>query len=67
MLSLPVILLSNILSRFQPAGLHFKREKCFLGILKVEFLGFLANADGIHTSPNKVKKAIMNVVLPTSK
>ncbi|XP_060126555.1 uncharacterized protein K02A2.6-like [Zootoca vivipara] len=47
--------LREVLRRFQDAGLKVKKEKCQLGVPKVEFLGFLINADGIHPTPAKVK------------
>ncbi|XP_060091347.1 uncharacterized protein K02A2.6-like, partial [Heteronotia binoei] len=38
--------LREVLRRFQAAGLKVKREKCLLGVPRVEFLGFAVDAAG---------------------
>lgn len=43
--------LHSLLCHFTDAGLKVKREKCLLGMGKVDFLGF---TDGIHPSGDKV-------------
>ncbi|XP_015283013.1 PREDICTED: uncharacterized protein K02A2.6-like, partial [Gekko japonicus] len=58
--------LRTVLQRFDQAGLKVKREKCLLGVPKVEFLGFAVDAQGIHPTAEKTR-AISNAPAPTSK
>ncbi|XP_033005510.1 uncharacterized protein K02A2.6-like [Lacerta agilis] len=58
--------LREVLARLAKAGLKVKREKCFLGVPQVEFLGFLVDAKGIHPTPAKVT-AIRSAPAPQSK
>ncbi|XP_060094828.1 uncharacterized protein K02A2.6-like, partial [Heteronotia binoei] len=58
--------LQEVLRRFQAAGLKVKREKCLLGVPRVEFLGFAVDAAGIHPTEEKTR-AIMQAPAPTCK
>ncbi|XP_032997840.1 uncharacterized protein LOC117042402 [Lacerta agilis] len=58
--------LREVLARLAKAGLKVKREKCFLGVPQVEFLGFLVDAKGIHPTSAKVT-AIRSAPAPQSK
>ncbi|XP_060100332.1 uncharacterized protein LOC132575538, partial [Heteronotia binoei] len=58
--------LREVLRRFQTAGLKVKREKCLLGVPRVEFLGFAVDATGIHPTEEKTR-AIVQAPTPTSK
>ena len=58
--------LRMVLSRFKEAGLHLKREKCELGVSKIDFLGFVISEKGIQPSSTKFT-AIQNYPEPRSK
>ncbi|XP_058028035.1 uncharacterized protein LOC131192675 [Ahaetulla prasina] len=58
--------LRQVLTRFQQTGLKLKKSKCKFGVPRVEFLGFLIDADGLHPTPSKVE-AIKNAPTPTCK
>ncbi|XP_060110493.1 uncharacterized protein K02A2.6-like, partial [Heteronotia binoei] len=58
--------LREVLRRFQAAGLKVKREKCLLGVPRVEFLGFAVDAAGIHPTEEKTR-AIVQAPAPTCK
>ncbi|XP_060112835.1 uncharacterized protein K02A2.6-like [Heteronotia binoei] len=58
--------LREVLRRFQAAGLKVKREKCLLGVPRVEFLGFAVDAAGIHPTEEKTR-AIVKAPAPTCK
>ena len=58
--------LRSVLRRFETAGLKVKREKCLLGVDRVEFLGFSIDAAGIHPSKDK-EKAILDAPTPKNK
>lgn len=51
--------------KFNSAGLIIKK-KCFLGVDKVDFLGFTVDADGIHPAGDK-NRAITKAPAPKSK
>ncbi|XP_060116324.1 uncharacterized protein K02A2.6-like, partial [Heteronotia binoei] len=50
--------LREVLCRFQAAGLKVKREKCLLGVPRVEFLGFAVDAAGIHPTEEKTRAIV---------
>lgn len=56
----------NVLLCFRKAGLKLKKHKCVIGVPKVEFLGFLIDANGIHPTPSKAE-AIRSAPTPTCK
>ncbi|XP_060110491.1 uncharacterized protein K02A2.6-like, partial [Heteronotia binoei] len=58
--------LREVLRRFQSAGLKVKREKCLLGVPRVEFLGFAVDAAGIHPTEEKTR-AIVQAPAPKCK
>ncbi|XP_060089380.1 LOW QUALITY PROTEIN: uncharacterized protein K02A2.6-like, partial [Heteronotia binoei] len=58
--------LREVLRRFQAAGLKVKREKCMLGVPRVEFLGFAVDAEGIHPTEEKTR-AIVQAPAPMCK
>ncbi|XP_060100949.1 uncharacterized protein K02A2.6-like, partial [Heteronotia binoei] len=58
--------LREVLRRFQAAGLKVKKEKCLLGVPRVEFLGFAVDAAGIHPTADKTK-AIVQAPAPKCK
>ncbi|XP_058038083.1 uncharacterized protein K02A2.6-like [Ahaetulla prasina] len=58
--------LRAVLSCFWAAGLKLKKDKCHIGVPRVEFLGFLVDSNGIHPAPSKVE-AIKNAPTPTNK
>lgn len=55
--------LDVVLERIQRAGLRLNKNKCKLGKQRVEFLGYVIDAEGIHPAPSKVE-AIMNTPAP---
>ncbi|XP_013922456.1 PREDICTED: uncharacterized protein LOC106549358 [Thamnophis sirtalis] len=58
--------LRKVLDRFRGAGLKLKLSKCSFAVPRVEFLGFMIHAQGIHPTRSKVA-AIKNAPAPTSK
>ena len=50
--------LEEVLSRLQRHGIRLKKEKCRFFSKSVEYLGHVINAEGVHTSPTKVKAII---------
>ncbi|XP_032075671.1 uncharacterized protein K02A2.6-like, partial [Thamnophis elegans] len=46
--------LRKVLCRFRGAGLKLKSSKCSFAVPRVEFLGFLIDAQGIHPTPSKI-------------
>lgn len=58
--------LDEVLSRLSEKGLRLKQEKCRFGISSVEFLGHKIDAQGVHTTEEKVK-AILEAPKPTDK
>ncbi|XP_054830333.1 uncharacterized protein K02A2.6-like [Eublepharis macularius] len=58
--------LREVLRCLQDTGLKVKKEKCQFGVPRVEFLGFLIDADGIHPTDSKVQ-AISQAPPPRSK
>ncbi|XP_015272901.1 PREDICTED: sorting nexin-30, partial [Gekko japonicus] len=50
--------LCAVLRRFDSAGLKVKREKCLLGVLEVDFLGFRVDVTGLHPTKDKVKAIV---------
>lgn len=60
-----LILLENVLKTIADAGLELQLEKCFFAQRSIEYLGYIASADGI--SPGKTKtKAIEHFPTPTN-
>ncbi|XP_013917976.1 PREDICTED: uncharacterized protein K02A2.6-like [Thamnophis sirtalis] len=59
-------MLRKVLLHFRGAGLKLKHSKCSFAVPRVEFLGFLIDAQGIHPTPSKVA-AIRNAPTPSSK
>ncbi|KAM3961452.1 LOW QUALITY PROTEIN: uncharacterized protein ACR2FA_004568 [Aphomia sociella] len=55
--------LDIVLTLIKNAGLRLNKNKCKLAREKVEFLGYVIDADGIHPAPSKVD-AIMNTPEP---
>ena len=55
--------LELVLSRLQKHGICLKREKCHFFQSSVEYLGHLINAQGVHTSEQKVQ-AILDAPAP---
>lgn len=55
--------LDMVLQRIKEAGLRLNKNKCKFAKERVEFLGFIIDADGIHPSPSKVE-SIMNTPEP---
>lgn len=55
--------LDIVLSRIQQAGLRLNKSKCQFAKSRVEFLGFVIDAEGIHPAPSKVE-AIRNTPAP---
>lgn len=55
--------LDTVLARIRRAGLRLNKNKCKLGRQRVEFLGYIIDAEGIHPAPSKVD-AIMNTPEP---
>ena len=47
--------LHEVLTRLESAGLHLKRGKCSFCQLKVTYLGQIICANGLKSSPNKVR------------
>ncbi|GBP15249.1 Uncharacterized protein K02A2.6 [Eumeta japonica] len=47
--------LNEVLNRLQEAGLTLQKEKCVFFQKSIEYLGFVIDKDGLHTSPGKVK------------
>ncbi|XP_049883119.1 uncharacterized protein LOC126378773 [Pectinophora gossypiella] len=47
--------LDTVLQRIKEAGLRLNKNKCRFAKEKVEFLGFIIDAEGIHPSPSKVE------------
>ncbi|GBP89666.1 Uncharacterized protein K02A2.6 [Eumeta japonica] len=47
--------LNEVLNRLQEAGLTLQKEKCVFFQKSIEYLGFVIDKDGLHTSPEKVK------------
>lgn len=58
--------LRAVLKRFQDMGLKLKKEKCHFAVPKVEFLGYLMDAAGLHPTTEKIK-AIQDAPTPTHK
>ena len=58
--------LVEVFKRLRKACLKLKPSKCNFCSLKVEFLGHIVSADGIHTDPNKTVK-FAHWPTPTSK
>ena len=58
-------LLVKVLERVSKYGLKLQLNKCSFGQNKIEYLGFVLDKDGVHTSPEKVK-AIVNCRAPNN-
>lgn len=50
--------LGRVFSRFQEAGLKLKLAKCSFMLPKVEYLGHIISADGIHPTGEKIKAVV---------
>ena len=46
----------------EKAGIHLKASKCFIGMDKIEFLGFVVSGEGIHPQNSKVQ--VINYLKP---
>ena len=55
--------LVKVLNRLQESGLTLNSEKCKFSQTKVQFLGHVIDAGGIHSYPDKIK-AITQVKTP---
>lgn len=55
--------LDAVLGRIKKAGLRLNKDKCKFAKERVEFLGFVIDADGIHPAPSKVE-SILNTPEP---
>ncbi len=55
--------LTTVFERLHAYGVRLKRNKCFFMRASVEFLGYLVDAEGLHTTPQKVA-AIVNAPRP---
>ena len=47
--------LENVLSKLESAGLQLNKSKCYFLRLKVEYLGDIIDADGLHPTEERVK------------
>ena len=47
--------LAQVLKRLDAAGVRLKKEKCSFCLSSVEYLGNSISAEGLRSSPNKVK------------
>src|SRR5690242_5776141 len=47
-------LAKDVFKRLEKAGIHLKASKCFVGMEKIDFLGFVVSGDGIHPQDSKV-------------
>lgn len=50
--------LRNVMDRLQAADLRLKRKKCFFGVDRVEYLGFIITKEGVSMDPAKVKSIV---------
>lgn len=57
--------LTEVLRRFQDAGLRLQRDKCSFFQPSVTYLGYVIDKNGLRTCPNKVS-AIINAPTPTN-
>uniref|UniRef100_A0A914UXR7 RNA-directed DNA polymerase n=1 Tax=Plectus sambesii TaxID=2011161 RepID=A0A914UXR7_9BILA len=55
--------LHQVLQRIADYGFHVRQEKCSWRVTSVEYLGFIFDADGLHTNPKKTA-AIMTMPPP---
>ncbi|SAL99498.1 hypothetical protein [Absidia glauca] len=60
-----IIHLDQVLSALQQANLSIKPSKCQFGLASVEYLGFIATAQGIKSDPQKVAP-ILHYPTPTN-
>lgn len=58
--------LDQVLNRIEKAGLRLNKNKCKFAKERVEFLGFVIDAEGIHPAPSKVE-SIVKTPAPTNK
>ena len=49
------VLLEKVFQRLQEGGIHLKEEKCHFSQERVEYLGYLIDATGIHPTAEKVR------------
>ena len=57
--------LRQVLTIMQDVGLRLRIEKCFIGVKKVSYLGYLIDKDGLHPTDEKIE-AIKNAPVPTN-
>ena len=57
--------LEKVFARIQEYGFHINKSKCSFLQNSVEYLGFIVNKHGVHTSPSKTK-AIIQMPNPTN-
>lgn len=50
--------LDTVLARIEKAGLRLNKNKCKFAKERVEFLGFVIDANGIHPAPSKVESIL---------
>ncbi len=50
--------LEEVLRRLKERGLCLKKSKCYFLQAPVQYLGYLIDATGLHTSPEKVKAVL---------
>uniref|UniRef100_A0A914WQW0 RNA-directed DNA polymerase n=1 Tax=Plectus sambesii TaxID=2011161 RepID=A0A914WQW0_9BILA len=55
--------LHQVLQRIADYGFHVRQEKCSWRVTSVEYLGFIFDAEGLHTNPKKTA-AIMTMPPP---
>ena len=55
--------LDQVLSRLQKAGLTIQKNKCVFMAKSVEYHGHIVDAEGLHTTPEKLK-AILEAPAP---
>ena len=48
-------ILQRVLSRLDEWGLRLKQNKCTFMARSVQYLGHIVDADGLHTSPDKIE------------
>src|SRR5215470_3867541 len=57
--------LDEVLKRLQQHKLYAKKSKCVFGIKKIEFLGHVVSAAGLHVDPTKID-VILHWLIPTN-
>ena len=47
--------MKEVFQRLEKAGIHLKASKCFIGMDKIDFLGFVDSGEGIYPQNSKVQ------------